>query len=278
MYHVSSPMPQGIGGHSGISSLFPKTDSILPPHIRGEQGPRLDRIHLSDGARIHAAARSIVGTGSGGPIGAAREAQQFLDQHPRMANAPFGKAVALLIRGAADLARSDLPRDPLDDGETMLMRAIDTVEDFLAAHPRVADAPIGRSAAALAQGVASAIRNAGDSSGAHRIDYLFAAAKRADLYLGEHPKLATMPLGQAIEKLVDGVKALADGNPLDADLQTLARRIGHFVQNHPRLAESEFGQVIAHLVSGFPAGGRAVPPTATAEAGTAPTREMMSAA
>jgi len=277
MYHVSSPMPQGIGGHSCISHLFPKSDNVLPPDIRGAQGPRLDHIHLSDRARIHAAARSIIGTGSGGLTGAAREAQQFLDQHPRMANSPFGKAVALLIRSAADLAHTEPPRDLPDDGEAMLMRAIETVEGFLAAHPRVADAPIGRSAAALAEAIASSIRNAGDSSGAHRIDYLLAAAKRVDLYLGEHSKLASMPLGQVVEKLVDGVKALADGNPLDADLQTLAKRVGHFVQSHPRLAESEFGQLVSHLVQGFPVSGTA-PPPATTEAGTASPRELMPAA
>lgn len=276
MHHVSSPMPQGIGGHSRISHLVPKTDSILPPDIRGAQGPRLDHVHLSDRARIHVAARSITGTG-GGLTGPGREAQQFLDQHPRMANSPFGKAVALLIRGAAHLAHTEPPRDLPDDGEATLTRAIETVESFLARHPRVAEAPIGRSAAALAQGIASAIREAGDNAGARRIDYLLAAAKKADLYLGEHPKLAGMPLGQVVEKLVDGVTSLADGNPLDADLQTLAKRVGHFVQNHPRLADSEFGQIVSHLVQGFPVPGTA-PPPATTEAEAAPAVELMSAA
>ena len=60
-----------------------------------------------------------------------------------------------------------------------------------------------------------------------------------------------MPLGQVVVQLIDGVKALADGNPLDANLQTLAKRVGYFLQSHPRLAQSEFGQIIAPLGRGI---------------------------
>jgi hypothetical protein len=115
----------------------------------------------------------------------------------------------------------------------------------------VADSTIGKSAAMLARGIASSIEAASDDPGSGSIDDLLEAARQADSYLGEHPKLADMPLGQVVGKLVDGVKSLAEGGPLDADLQTLAKRVGHFVQSHPRLADSEFGQIVSHLVRGI---------------------------
>jgi hypothetical protein len=76
------------------------------------------------------------------------------------------------------------------------------------------------------------------------------AAREAHGFLKDHPRIAEMPLGEAVGKLVNGVAAQADGAKIDdlEAIQKLAKRIGAFVENHPRLSESEFGDIVKDLV------------------------------
>jgi hypothetical protein len=60
-----------------------------------------------------------------------------------------------------------------------------------------------------------------------------------------------MPLGQAVEMLINGVRAMGEGNSVDPYIQNLAKRTGHYVSEHPRLAESEFGQLVSNLARGI---------------------------
>ena len=52
-----------------------------------------------------------------------------------------------------------------------------------------------------------------------------------------------MPLGQAVEMLINGVRAMGEGNSVDPYIQNLAKRTGHYVSNirgsrNPSLASS----------------------------------------
>lgn len=275
MYHISSLAPRGV-------EIFPQ-----PRHPTTTEGfsALLSRSPCPGSVPVvpnRAPGTAIKQGGCDGATaiaGMIREALAFLNQHPRLANLPFGKAIALLVRGSADLAATGCAGDRTDAGNVTLLRSVETVQTFLAEHPSVADAAIGRAAAGLAGHIAGAIgkiafRNSAETDP----ERLVTAVRMAEIYLKEHPQLAVMPLGDAAGKLIEGARLLAGGKPVDPDLQAMARRVGRFVQDYPRLAGCDFGQIVLHLVGTFLATDTATASVPIAQAGAAVETEMSLAA
>lgn len=281
MYHISSLAPRGVEIFPQPRHLSPATDAFSVLLFEGPcpGGVPVDGIHVSSRAGAQTATRPG-GCGGAAPVaGMIREALAFLDQHPRLANLPFGKAIALLVHGSADLAATGRAGERTEAGTVTLLRAVETVQTFLAEHPSVADASIGRAAAGLAGHVAGAIGEiACQGSAASAPERLVAAVKMTEIYLREHPQLAAMPLGDTAGKLIEGARSLAGGKPADPDLQALARRVGHFVQEYPRLAGCDFGQIVLHLVGSFLATGTGATNVPAAQAESAAETEMSLAA
>jgi len=259
MIAASIPPSRGIGTMSVDTlprNLFAIPD--VPSEPLSADPARSDGVTLSGAASASLLAGAIDlsaldPSDEDGLAAAARNAFDLLAGNARLAESSFGKSAMLLVRASVELEKNGSLDALPEDGKVRLARAAESARAFLAEHPRVADSPLGASVAKMAGAVVAAI---GTDDGGGRIrlaDWLMEAARRAELYFEEYPALAGMPLGEAVSSLIDGVKALADGNPLDADLQTLAKRVGYFLQQHPRLAQSEFGQLVAPLGRGLAA-------------------------
>jgi len=112
----------------------------------------------------------------------------------------------------------------------------------------------------MGKAIVSTIRADGGDPGSTIKHKVIHDAKQAHRYLEERPKIAGMPLSQAVEKLIDGVRAMGERNSVDPNIQNLAKRIGHYVGQHPRLAESEFGQLVSNLARRILALDTTIPP------------------
>jgi hypothetical protein len=226
----------------------------------------VDDVRISDRARVFVATPPVNipppgdGGGNGELLKAARAVNSFLEENPRIANSPFGKAAGMLVRGAVHLANSQGVDSFPTDSTEKIMQAVGKVREFLENHPRVADSPFGKAVAKLGGEIASHIRADHIDSEPTLQDKVIRAAKATHGFLEAHPKIAEMPLGQAVEKLINGVREIGDGGTVDADIQQLAKRLGHFVHNHPRLAQSEFGQLVSTLTRGILALDSTLPP------------------
>lgn len=274
MNPVNHAMPQGMGlGHldrlSQISTdrmpSRPEQNSVMrrPHHVPA------DEVRLSIRARSFVATRPIDLPSPGDPGGnsdlasSIRKVEQFLKEHPRIAESPFGKSVQTLMRGAVHLVKiqgvNHTDGFP-PEAKEKLLGAVRQVKAFLESHPRVAQSPFGTAVANMARAIVSTIRADGGDPGTGLKDKVIHAAKQAHRFLETHPKIASMPLGQAVEKLINGVRQMGEGNNVDPDIQNLAKRISHFVSNHPRLGESEFGQLVSNLTRGILALDATVPP------------------
>ena len=274
MYPVNQPMPQGIGTGQ-LDRLSQNLTDRMPSRpepdisVRRSHHRPTDEVRLSDRARSFVAVRPMDLPPPGGPGGdsdlaaSVRKVAQFLKEHPRIAQSPFGKSVQNLMRGAVHLVKTG-GADGIDgfsaEAKKNLLGAVRHVKEFMENHPRVAESPFGKAVAELGRAIVSTIRADGNHPGSTLKDQVVSAAKQAHQYLAAHSKIAEMPLGQAVEKLINGVRAMGDGTTVDPDIQNLAKRIGHFVGAHPRLAESEFGQLVSNLARGILALDTTVPP------------------
>ena len=254
MYPINTNTSQ-IPGTIESDRVSPLRDEARTPRPETERdGGRpvrlpVDEVRLSEEARRAIALKPVepkppVTSLGGDPLTtAARKAHAFLENHPRLAESPVGKAVQTLVRGVVQLSKSD-GMELSDEAKKALNEAIDKVKSFLADNPRVQKSSFGNSVAAMARSIKAHIT--GESSNAGLLD----AAREAQGFLKEHPRIAEMPLGEAVGKLVRGVAAHskeADIGDIEA-IQKLAKRIGHFVETHPRLSESEFGDIVKDLV------------------------------
>jgi hypothetical protein len=195
--------------------------------------------------------------------GAIRKVDQFLKEHPKIAESPFGKSVQSLMRGAIHLVKTDGigVTDGFPNGaKDKLLDVVRQVSAFMEEHPRVANSPFGKAVAEMSQAIVATLKADGGNPGPTLENKVTNAAKQASHFLGTHPKIASMPLGQAVEKLINGVRELGAGNGIDPDIQNLAKRISHYVGQHPRLAESEFSQLVSNLTRGILALDTTVPP------------------
>lgn len=264
MYPVSNPLSQGPGTQQ-LDRLSQNSTDRMPPRpetdvYRGRSHRiEADDIQISDRARIFVATgpTKIPSPGEGGGdedlLKAARQVNSFLDEHPRLAHSPFGKAAGLLVRGAVHLAKGEGSDILPPESKEQLLQAVGKAKEFLGSHPRVAESPFGQAVAKLGGEIVSQIRADKGDPGPSLQDKVIHAAKQANGYLEAHAKVAEMPLGQAVDKLINGVGEMGDGKTIDADIQQLAKRIGNFVHNHPRLAQSEFGQLVSSLARGIAA-------------------------
>lgn len=271
MYPVSNPLSQGLGAQQ-LDRLSPNQIDRMPsrPETDVSRGrPHrvpVDNVQISDRARVFVATPPFDipppdgGGGNSDLLKAARQVHGFMEEHPRIANSPFGKAVGMLVRGAVHLAKSEgtdgLPRE----SQEKILQAVGKVKEFLENHPRVSESPFGQAVAKLGSEIASHIRADGSDPGTTLKDKVILAAKETTAFMKDNPKIAEMPLGQAVEKLINGVREMGDGKTIDAEVQQLAKRIGSFVHNHPRLAQSEFGQLVSALTRGIQALDTALPP------------------
>ena len=274
MYSVTPPMPKGMGiGHLDRLSQN-TTDSIASrsgPDIstRWQHHASTDELWLSYRARNFVSSWPIDLPSSGDPggdsdlVSSIRKVGQFLKENSKSAESPFGMSVQNLMRGALHLVAAggtgDVEGFPPEDKE-ILLTVLRPVQDFLESHPRVARSPFGEAVAKMGRAMVSTISaNSGDQGPVFN-NQVIQFAGPAKQFLEAHPKIADMPLGQAVEKLINGVLGMGEGNDVDPDIQNLAKRIGHFVAPHPRLAESEFGQLISGLIRGILALDTTVPP------------------
>ncbi len=274
MNPVNHPMSQGIGTGQ-LDRLSQNTTDRIPSRPEPGISPRrphhmpADNVRLSDRARSFVATRLIDLPPPGGPGGdsdlasSIRKVGQFLKEHPRITESPFGKSVQTLMRGSVHLIKTEgtcctggFP----PEAKEKLLGAVRQVKDFMENHPRVAHSPFGKAVAEMARAIVSTIGTDGGDPGSTLKDKVIQAAKHADQFLGAHPNIAKMPLGQEVEKLINGVRAMGEDITVDPDIQNLAKRVGHFVGHHPRLAESEFGQLISNLTRGILALDTTVPP------------------
>ncbi|MDA1325111.1 MAG: hypothetical protein O3C34_10210 [Proteobacteria bacterium] len=274
MNMVNHAMPQGMG-IGQLDRLSPNTTDSLSSRFGADISPRHPHHAPADDVRLshHARSFNISRPGNLPPPGSPggdsdlatslRKVGQFLKEHPRIAESPFGKAVQTLMRGGMHLVKTgstgDMDGIPPEAKETLL-GAVRQAKEFLENHPRVADSPLGTAVVEMARAVVSTIGAEGGDPGLTLKDEIILAAKQAHQFLEAYPKIAEMPLGQAVEKLIDGVQESDEGITVDPDIQNLAKRIGHFVGSHPRLAESEFGQLISTLTRGILALDTTVPP------------------
>ena len=271
MNPLNQAMSQGMGlgqldrlSHISADRMPPRPEHDVT--LRRPHHMPTDEVRLSVRARSFDFTRPIDIPPPGDPGGdsdlasSIRKVGQFLEEHPRIAHSPFGKSVQTLMRGAAHLLTTDSAGSFPPEAKDKLMGAVSQVTEFMANHPRVAQSPFGQAVAELGKAIASTIRADGGDPGSTLKEKVIQAAKQAHRFLEAHPKIAAMPLGQAVEKLISGVRAMGEGNGIVPDIQTLAKRISHFVGHHPRLAESEFGQLVANLTRGILALGTSVPP------------------
>lgn len=271
MYPVSNPLSQGLGTQQ-LDRLSQHHTDRMPsrPETEIHRGrPNrlpVDNVQISDRARDFVATRPMdipppgEGGGNNDLLKAARQVHSFLEEHPRIANSPFGKAAGLLVRGAVHLAKGDGADGLPPESKEKLMQAVGKAKEFLSNHPRVAESPFGQAVARLGGEIASHIRAGNDDPGPTLQDKVIRAAKATSAFLESNPKIAEMPLGQAVEKLINGVREMGDGKSIDPEIQQLAKRIGNFVNNHPRLAQSEFGQLVSSLARGILALDTTLPP------------------
>lgn len=258
MSSVHHPMCHDMGiGHLGRLSaiasdraaIYPKTQ-VCP---RGPHQAPSDNVWLSIRARGHFTSGPVDLPPSGSPGGdgelaaAVRKVAAFLQEHPRIAHSPFGKSVQGLMRGAVYLIKIDGADEFLPAAKEKLLAAVRHVKAFLEEHPRVARSNFGQAVAELAKAIASAAGTNGEYSATSAKENVVGAAKRVQHFLDAHPRLAGMPLGLSVEKLISGVRAMGEGDTIDPDIQGLAGRIGKYVAHHPRLAQSEFGYLVAAL-------------------------------
>jgi hypothetical protein len=265
MNMVNHAMPQGMG-IGQLDRLSPNTSDRISSRFGADISPRHSQHAPADDVRLspHARGFNISRPGNLPPPGSPggdsdlatsiRKVGQFLKEHPRIAESPFGKAVQTLMRGGIYLVKSGSTGDrdgiPPEAKETLL-GAVRQAKEFLDNHPRVADSPFGTAVSEMERAVVSTIGAEGGDS---------LAAEQAHQFLEAHPEIAEMPLGRAVEKLIDGVQGRDEGIIVDPDIKSLAKRIGHFVGSHPRLAESDFGQLISALTRGILALDTTVPP------------------
>lgn len=222
-----------------------------------------DEVRLSDRAQKFVATPPIYlpppdrPGGDGELASSIRKVGQFLKEHPEIAQSSFGKSVQTLMRGAVHLVQGG---GAGGEAKEYLLGAVRQVKEFTENHPRVADSPFGQAVAGMGRAIVSTIGSDGGDPGSILKDKVIHAARQADRYLEAHPKIAEMPLGQAVEKLINGVRTMGEGATVESDIQNLAKRIGHYVGQHPRLAESEFGQLVSNLARGIVALDTTVPP------------------
>lgn len=180
-----------------------------------------------------------------------------------MADSPFGQAVQLVMRGAIHLVKNDGAGavDGFPPGaEKNLQAAVGKIQEFLDDHPRVANSPFGKAVSQMGRAVVTALDLPGNDPGMSLKDKITQAAKQVHRFLEAHPKMAAMPLGQAVEKLINGVREMGENLTLDTETHTLAKRISHYIGQHPRLAGSEFGQLVSNLTRGLLALDTTIPP------------------
>ena len=262
---INHPMPEGVG-IGQLDRLSPNTSDRVVSNTETHMSLRrshhvpTDDLSLSRRARSFIETRPIDLPPPGGPVGdgdlaaSIRKVGQFLKEHPRMAESPFGKSVQTLMRGAVQLVKSDIAGDINGfppDAKEKLLDAVRQVKVFLSNHPRVAESSFGKAVAKMGQAIVSNIAMDGGDPSLTLKDKVIHAAKKTHHFLEAHPKIAQMPLGQAAENLINGVWEMGNGNAIDPDIQNLAKRISHFVSHHPRLAESEFGQLVTNLTRGI---------------------------
>ena len=271
MYPVSNPLSQGLGTQQ-LDRLSQNPTERMPsrpgPDVFAARPNRvpMDDVLISDRARGFVASGPVEipppgeGGGDNDLLKAARLVNSFLEEHPRIANSPFGKSAGMLVRGAVHLAKGDGTDGLPQESQEQLMQAVGKVKEFLGNHPRVADSPFGQAVAKLGGEIASHIRADNGDPGPTLQDKVIHAARQAHGFLESNPKIAEMPLGQAVEKLINGVGEMGDAGTIDAEIQQLAKRIGNFVHNHPRPAQSEFGQLVSNLTRGMLALDTTLPP------------------
>lgn len=271
MNMVNHAMPQGMG-IGQLDRLSPTTTDRMSSRFGADISPRHLHHAPADDVRLsHQAGRFNMNRSGnlpppGSPGGdsdlatSIRKVGQFLKEHPRIAESPFGHSVQTLMRGAIHLVKSDGAGDinafPPEAWEHLLT-SVRQVKEFLDNHPRVAGSPFGKSVAEMGRAIVSTIRADGGTTSRDKIIH---AAKQTHQFLEMHPKIGEMPLGQAVEKLINGIRGMSEENNIDSDTQNLAKRIGHFVGSHPRLAETEFGHLISTLTRGILALDTTVPP------------------
>jgi hypothetical protein len=254
MYPISNNTAH-LTGASEVDRVSPFRDEARTPRPETERdGGRpvrlpVDEVRLSEDARRAIALKPVEPKPHVTPLGgdplttAARKAHVFLESHPRLAETSFGKAAANLIRGIVHTSKAE-GLELNEEAKKALHAAVEDVKEFLGAHPRIENFSFGKSVTFMARSISAQISDdAGNSP-------LKVAAREAHGYLKDHLRIAEMPLGEAVGKLVNGVAAQAQGAKIDdlEAIQKLAKRIGTFVENHPRLSESEFGDIVKDLV------------------------------
>lgn len=271
MYPVSNPQSQGPGTQKLDRFSQNSTDRMPSRPETDVYRGRLHHMRVDD-VRISGRAQVFVGTqptdipppgdsgGNGDLLKAARQVNGFLEENSRIANSPFGKTAGMLVRGAVHLAKGEGSDVLTPESNEKLMRTVAHAREFLRNHPRVAESPFGQAVAKLGGEIAAHSRAGTDDPGLNLPDKVVGAAKKTSAFLEAHPEMARMPLGQAVDKLINGVQEMGDGKSIDADVQQLAKRIGNFVHNLPRLAQSEFGQLVSNLTRGILALDTTLPP------------------
>jgi len=228
-----------------------------------------DGVRLSNPAQGHAAAWPIDPPQPGSRGGdsdlaaAVRKVGQFFKEHPRIEHSPFGKSVQTLMRGAVQLVMIGAAGDAdglSDEDQEKLKGAAIRVTEFLHLHHEATDSLLGQAVSELIKTILSAIEASGASPDVATKDRILEAAGRTQAYLETHPRIAEMPLGQVVERLIGGIQGAAEGNNIDFDSRNLARRVDYFVAQHPRLANSAFGHLVAAFTRGMIAVDAIVPP------------------
>jgi hypothetical protein len=274
MSPVNPTMSQGMG-LGQLDRLSQSSSHRIPSRpapditLRIPQDASADGVRLSDRARSFVATRPVDLPPPGDPGGdsdlaaSIRKVEQFLKEHPRIKQSSFGKSVQTLMCGAVHLVKTHGTGDTggyPPEAHEKSMGAVGQIKEFLGNHPRVASSPFGQAVAEMGQAIVSTITMDGGDPGATIKDKVIQAARQAQQFLEAHPKIAAMPLGQAVAELINGIGTMGEGNYVDPDIQNLAKRIGHFVGHHPRLAEFEFGQLVSNLTRGMLVLDTTVPP------------------
>lgn len=142
-------------------------------------------------------------------------AKDFLEKHPRVADSPFGRAVAKL---GAEIV-SHIGADNHNAGATSIdrvVRAATATQAFLETHRNIAGLPLGQIVEKLVAGV----NELGDESA---IDAdIQQLAKRISKFVANHPRLAQSEFGQLVAGLTRGILALDTIVPPEVDPPVVA--------------------------------------------------------